>query len=161
MAKSLTKSQIIEHLATKLNQPKKLAGEFLAELVGLAYKEAKKDFVIPGLGKIVVSSRKKRKGRNPKTGEEITIPARKVLSFRFLKAAKDAVLSAAPAKEAPAKKAAAKPAAKPVAKAAPAKKVVAKPAVKEAPAKKAVAKPAAKPVAKAAPAKKAPAKKAK
>jgi len=143
MAKSLTKSQIIEHLATKLNQPKKLAGEFLAELVGLAYKEAKKDFVIPGLGKIVVSSRKKRKGRNPKTGEEITIPARKVLSFRFLKAAKDAVLSAAPAK------------------AAPAKKVVAKPAVKEAPAKKAVAKPAAKPVAKAAPAKKAPAKKAK
>jgi DNA-binding protein HU-beta len=31
-------------------------------------------------------------GRNPKTGEEIIIPAKKVVKFRVAKAAKDAIL---------------------------------------------------------------------
>jgi DNA-binding protein HU-beta len=89
---SMTKSDIIDHLAKKTGQTKVLASQMLDEFVNLAYKEAKRDFTIPGLGKIVVSSRKRRKGRNPQTGEEITIPARKVLQFRFAKQAKDEVL---------------------------------------------------------------------
>lgn len=92
--KPMTKADIIDHLAKKLGTTKKMAGDFVDEFVQLAYKEAKKDFVIPGLGKVVVSSRKRRKGRNPQTGEQITIPARKVLQFRFAKAAKDAIVPA-------------------------------------------------------------------
>jgi len=92
MAKSMTKSQIITHLATKTKTTKKLAGEFLDELVKLSYKEAKKEFVLPGLGKLKVAQRQQRMGRNPATGESIVIPARKVLKFRISKAAKDAVL---------------------------------------------------------------------
>jgi DNA-binding protein HU-beta len=64
------------------------------ELVSLAYKEAKKGFTIPGLGKLVVQQRKARMGRNPATGESIKIPAKKVLKFRIAKAAKDAILPA-------------------------------------------------------------------
>jgi DNA-binding protein HU-beta len=61
-------------------------------LVQLAYKEAKNGFTVPGLGKLVVVNRKARIGRNPATGEQIQIPAKRVLKFRIAKAAKVAVL---------------------------------------------------------------------
>lgn len=91
-AKSMTKGQILDHLAKKTGVTKKLAGQFLEELISLSYKEAKKAFVIPGLGKLVVVNRKARMGRNPATGETMKIPAKKVLKFRIAKQAKDAVL---------------------------------------------------------------------
>ncbi|HOI28650.1 MAG TPA: HU family DNA-binding protein [Melioribacteraceae bacterium] len=89
---AMTKSQILAHLAAKTGVSKKVAGEFMGELVKLAYKEAKKSFVLPGLGKLVLVDRKARQGRNPKTGETITIPAKKVVKFRIAKQAKDAIL---------------------------------------------------------------------
>ena len=90
--KSMTKSQVISHLADKTGTTKKVAGQFLEELVNLSYKEAKSSFTIPGLGKLVVSDRKERMGRNPATGEQMLIPAKRVLKFRLSKQAKDAVL---------------------------------------------------------------------
>jgi DNA-binding protein HU-beta len=90
--KPLTKAEVLNHLAAKTKTTKKLAGQFLDELVSLAYKEAKKSFVLPGLGKLVVVNRKKRMGRNPATGETMVIPAKRVLKFRIAKAAKDSVL---------------------------------------------------------------------
>jgi DNA-binding protein HU-beta len=89
--KPMTKVQIVSHLAQKTGTTKKVSAQFLEELVSLSYKEAKKTFVIPGLGKLVLAQRKKRQGRNPATGAVITIPAKKVLKFRIAKAAKDAV----------------------------------------------------------------------
>jgi DNA-binding protein HU-beta len=90
--KPMTKSQIVDHLATKTDVTKKVANQFLEELSKLAYKEAKKSFTLPGLGKLVVVNRKERMGRNPATGESILIPARKALKFRIAKHAKDAIL---------------------------------------------------------------------
>ncbi|MCF8240372.1 MAG: HU family DNA-binding protein [Melioribacteraceae bacterium] len=92
VAKPMTKAQIVDHMAKKLDITKKLATDYLNEFVQLSYKEAKKGFTIPGLGKLVVSKRKRRKGRNPATGEEIVIPAKKVLKFRIAKQAKDSAL---------------------------------------------------------------------
>ena len=92
--KAKTKAQIITALAEKTGLSKKDVSGVVAELVGLAYKEAKVGFTIPGLGKLVVVNRKKRTGRNPATGETITIPAKRVLKFRIAKQAKDAVLGA-------------------------------------------------------------------
>ena len=92
MAKSMTKSQIIAHLAAKTKTTKKVSAQFLDELVKLSYKEAKKEFVLPGLGILKVAQRQQRMGRNPATGESIVIPARKVLKFRISKVAKDAIL---------------------------------------------------------------------
>jgi len=91
MAK-LTKSQILGTLADKTGVSKKAAGQFVEELVKLAYKEAKNSFTIPGLGKIVLVNRKARLGRNPATGATIQIPAKRVVKFRIAKAAKDAIL---------------------------------------------------------------------
>lgn len=46
---------------------------------------------LTGFGTFKVSERKARKGRNPATGEEISIPARSVPQFKAGKALKDAV----------------------------------------------------------------------
>jgi len=90
----MTKAQIVSKLADKVELPKTKVNELLAALTDLAYKEAKKGFTIPGIGKLVVVSRKARMGRNPATGEAIKIPAKKVLKFRIAKACKDAVTPA-------------------------------------------------------------------
>ena len=92
MAKAMTKAQIMAKLAETCGTTKKEAAGVVEALVGLAYKEAKKGFTIPGLGKLVVVQRKARWGRNPATGEKIKIKAKKALKFRLAKAAKDAVL---------------------------------------------------------------------
>ncbi|MDZ4742394.1 MAG: HU family DNA-binding protein [Verrucomicrobiota bacterium] len=92
MGKALTKSAIADTLAKKLEISKKLAVQALDEIAALAYKEAKNQFTLPGLGKLVLVQRKARMGRNPATGATIKIPAKKVLKFRVAKAAKDAIL---------------------------------------------------------------------
>lgn len=88
----MTKAEIVDHLAKKVGTTKKQATDFLNTFVELSYKQAKNEFVIPGLGKVSVGKRKARMGRNPQTGESIKIPASKVLKFKFAKAAKDAVV---------------------------------------------------------------------
>ena len=92
MAKTMTKSQIADHLAGKAGVTKKIAAQMLDDLAGLAYKEAKNTFVVPGVGKLVLANRKARMGRNPQTGEATKIPAKRVVKFRVAKAAKDAIL---------------------------------------------------------------------
>ena len=91
--KAMTKSQIADHVAKKADITKKLALELMESIAELAYKEAKNGFTFPGLGKLVIQNRKARLGRNPQTGEEIKIPAKRVLKFRIAKACKDAVLA--------------------------------------------------------------------
>lgn len=92
MAKAMTKSQILKTLVEKTDLSKKQVVAVIEELAGLAYKEARNGFTVPGLGKLVVVHRKARMGRNPMTGEAIHIPAKKALKFRIAKAAKDAVM---------------------------------------------------------------------
>jgi len=89
---SLTKSQTAAKLADVTGLTKKQVNGFFEELCKLAYKEAKNQFVIPGIGKLVLVQRKARQGRNPATGATIQIPAKKVVKFRVAKAAKDAIL---------------------------------------------------------------------
>ena len=90
--KALSKSQTADHLAKSTGTTKKQATQFLDDLTALAYKEAKNSFTIPGVGKLVLVNRKARLGRNPATGEEIKIPAKRVVKFRVSKKAKDAIL---------------------------------------------------------------------
>src|SRR5258706_7058558 len=92
--KALWKSQIAHHLPKSTGQAKRIAVQFRDDLTGLAYKEAKNSFTIPGVGKLVLVNRKARMGRNPATGEEIKIPAKRVVKFRVSKKAKDAILGA-------------------------------------------------------------------
>lgn len=92
--KPLTKSQIVSHFAEKFVLKKKLAAEILEEVAAFAIAETKKigSFVIPGIGKLVISNRKARMGFNPATGEQIKIPAKRVVKMRLAKACKDAII---------------------------------------------------------------------
>ena len=89
---AMTKTQIVSELATELGVTKKQAAVALEAVTKMAYREAKNGFTLPGIGKLVVVNRQARMGRNPKTGEAIQIPAKRVVKFRVAKAAKEAVL---------------------------------------------------------------------
>jgi DNA-binding protein HU-beta len=93
-ATPIKKSQIITELANKLEISKKDVNLFLETFVELAYKETKKNgaFIIPGVGKLILKRTKKRKGRNPATGQEIEIPAKTVVKFSLFKACKEAIV---------------------------------------------------------------------
>lgn len=85
----MNKSDLIDVVA-KNTKTKKEAGETLDELFN-AIKNALSNgdrVQIAGFGSFSVTDRKARVGRNPKTGESINIPAKKVAKF---KAAKDLI----------------------------------------------------------------------
>ena len=92
MAKALSKSHVTATLAEKVGITKKQSVQYLDELAQLSYKNAKNTFTLPGVGKLVLVNRKARIGRNPATGQQIQIPAKRVVKFRVAKAAKDAIL---------------------------------------------------------------------
>ena len=89
----MTKKDFIEKYAEKTGVSKKAAGEyvdaFLEILEESLVKKAGAQFV--GFGTFETKTTKERKGRNPKTGEEITIPAKKVVSFKVGSALKEKV----------------------------------------------------------------------
>jgi len=93
-AKLMTKSQLAAHLAEKFGMSKKAANEVLDELAQVAVTQTKKAgaFTISGIGKLVKAKRNARKGRNPKTGAEIKIPAKTVVKFRVAKACKESIV---------------------------------------------------------------------
>ncbi len=93
MAKAMSKSALISHLAEQNEMTRKQVIAFMDTLIETAYKQAKNGFTLPGVGKLVLVNRKARMGRNPATGETIKIPAKKVVKFRVAKACKDAVLT--------------------------------------------------------------------
>ena len=99
MATQLSKSQLIERLATGTSLSKRDVKNVMDTLVDVGHKELKKNglFLVPGFAKFVVVKKpavKARKGTNPFTGEAMTFkakPARKIVRARPVKAAKDAV----------------------------------------------------------------------
>ena len=56
MAKAMTKSEIAATLAEKVGITKKQVSAFFAAQAELAYKQAKNQFVVPGLGKLVLAT---------------------------------------------------------------------------------------------------------
>jgi DNA-binding protein HU-beta len=94
-----TKTQVMAHLAGSAGLQRKGVAALWELLVSLAIEETKGSgqFMLPGLGKVVLDRRKARMGRNPQTGAAISIPAKTVLRFRFAKAFKEAVMSPEPA----------------------------------------------------------------
>ena len=92
--KRMSQSEVYNHFAEKTGMKRAQVKELFEELANLAVKEVKSsgEFVIPGFGKLVLSERKAREGRNPQTGETIQIPAKTTLKFRVGKGMKDTVV---------------------------------------------------------------------
>ncbi|MCC6276525.1 MAG: integration host factor subunit alpha [Oligoflexia bacterium] len=80
----MTKADIVEKVYEKIGFSKKESSE-LVELVFNCMKEvleAGEKIKISGFGNFVVRQKKERIGRNPQTGGQIKISARRVLTFR-------------------------------------------------------------------------------
>jgi DNA-binding protein HU-beta len=98
MAKAMTKSEIAATLADKVGITKKQVSAFFAAQAELAYKQAKNQFVVPGLGKLVLATSAPREmvmRFGPKAGQTVKVPAKRRIKFRVAKAAKDAILGTA------------------------------------------------------------------
>ncbi len=81
---TMTKADIVEKVYEKIGFSKKEASE-LVELVFQTLKDRLhqgEKVKISGFGNFVVRKKKERVGRNPQTGEQIKITARRVLTFR-------------------------------------------------------------------------------
>ena len=124
----MNRSQLLNELAEINEWTRREADAFLTSFTDLitATVSTGEDVAISGFAKFRRIDRPARMARNPATGEQVRVAAKRVARITPLKAFKDAVLSGkkAPAKKAPAKKTAAKkaPAKKTAAKKAPAKK---------------------------------------
>jgi len=81
---ALTKATMAEMLFDELGLNKREAKEFVDQFfeeVRTAL-EAGHDVKLSGFGNFVLRNKSERPGRNPKTGEEIPIKARRVVTFR-------------------------------------------------------------------------------
>ena len=92
---SMTKIEIIESVYEHLGIPKKDCIRIVESLFEIIKDELGKgnDVMISGFGKWTVRAKKKRKGRNPQTGKEMMIDARKVVTFKPSNVLRDAVNS--------------------------------------------------------------------
>lgn len=80
----MTKIDIIQDVYEKLGFPKKDAArivESVFEIMKETLARGEK-IKISGFGNFSVKEKKPRRGRNPQTGDEIEISARKVLTFK-------------------------------------------------------------------------------
>ena len=89
----MNKNELIEELSDKTGFTKSDTKKFIDKYVEVISKALRKgkDVQLVGFGTFKVTKRKARVGRNPQTGNEIKIPAKKVPSFRAGKALKDTV----------------------------------------------------------------------
>jgi integration host factor subunit alpha len=80
----MTKAELVELIYERVGSSKKEAGE-VVELVFAIIRETLRrgeKVKLSGFGSFVVNRKRARRGRNPQTGEPITIDPRVVLSFK-------------------------------------------------------------------------------
>jgi DNA-binding protein HU-beta len=89
----MNKDEMVEGIIRASGISKANVNRFYDGLVALAMKKLSSDgqFVLPGLGVLRVKIRKAREGRNPRTGEKIRIPRKKVVRFGAYKDLKEMI----------------------------------------------------------------------
>ena len=89
----MTKADLVAQIAARANMTKAAAERSLNAMLESIQDMLAEDgkLTLTGFGTFVVETRKARKGRNPRTGAEIRIPASKVVKFRPGKNLKEAV----------------------------------------------------------------------
>lgn len=89
----MTKAELIDRIASGTGLSKADAAKAVESTLNAIKSSLKKGqkVTLVGFGTFSAARRKARKGRNPKTGQVITIPAVKVPRFRAGKALRDAV----------------------------------------------------------------------
>jgi integration host factor subunit alpha len=90
---TLTKAQIVEALAEQNSYAKKQTVntiETLLEIIKRAL-ESCEDVMISGFGRFCVKEKRKRRGRNPATGDDMMLEPRRVVTFKCSRKLRDKI----------------------------------------------------------------------
>lgn len=89
----MTKAEFIKAIADKTGGRITAISGALQAITEVVQEQlsAGNDVVIPGVGKLVLVQKAERQGRNPRTGETKTIPAKNALKFKAAASLKDAI----------------------------------------------------------------------
>ena len=89
----MTKAELISAVAKEAEITKAAAAQAIDSITDTITRELKRGgrITVPGFGTFSVANRKARTGRNPRTGQEIKIPAANTVKFKPGKALKETV----------------------------------------------------------------------
>ena len=89
----MTKADIFENVQKSMGLTKKDSAEMVEAVFAIMKStlESGETLKISGFGNFVVKQKRDRRGRNPQTGEAITIEARRILTFKPSGLLKDAI----------------------------------------------------------------------
>lgn len=82
----MTRHELIDHIHRKTDGEH--SRKLIAEVIEIAFEQMAQGLVddgrlsIPGFGTFTIKDRAARMGRNPRTGDPVSIPARRVVGFR-------------------------------------------------------------------------------
>lgn len=95
--RTLTKSRIVEGVRAATGLPRTESSDLVEALVDVLKDalEQGESIKISGFGSFLVRTKSARLGRNPQTGESITLPRRRVLTFKPSRLLRDAMSAAA------------------------------------------------------------------
>jgi integration host factor subunit alpha len=81
---TLTKTDLIDATYNRVDLPKTKSAQVIESLLEIIKKtlENDEDVLISGFGKFCVKEKRKRKGRNPQTGEDLILAERRVVRFK-------------------------------------------------------------------------------
>jgi len=81
---ALTKAKLVDLIQEQLGFTRKRCVELVEIVLELTKSSLAngEDVLISGFGKFCVKTKKERRGRNPATGEEMTLPGRRVVTFK-------------------------------------------------------------------------------
>lgn len=90
---TFTKSQAVELVIDRIGFTKNKSVDVIEQILEIIKRslESGDDVMISNFGKFHVADKVKRKGRNPATGESITLPARRVITFKASKNLRDKI----------------------------------------------------------------------
>ena len=81
---TLTKNAVVENVMDKTGFTKQASAGVVESLLEIIKGSLEKgeDVLVSGFGKFCVKEKKERKGRNPATGTDMTLSARRVVTFK-------------------------------------------------------------------------------
>jgi len=90
---TLTKAEMIKSIQNQFGLSQNKSTDIFESFLEIikASLENGEDVMISGFGKFCVNKKNERKGRNPKTGENIILEPRRVVTFRCSRKLKDSV----------------------------------------------------------------------
>jgi integration host factor subunit alpha len=93
---TLVKENLVQSLYDQAGLSKQQSKALVDNVFELIKKslESGDDVLISGFGKFMVKEKAQRKGRNPETGDDLTIEARKVVNFRCSPVLRDKINAA-------------------------------------------------------------------